>query len=179
LNIIVIIKCAHALLYLTSMRIRPQFKLWFVDEEGEYVFGLGTMGLLAEIDKLGSISAATRKLGMSYRYALERITIVEKRLGRQLVDRTRGGKEGGGAKLTAFGYELLADYRGMEGSLNQLRSGTLTSVIDRRPVQPPETGGKMATLSPSDTIVVRFLGKDLLPIVPSRNLTQELSMANQ
>ena len=120
LNIIVIIKCAHALLYLTSMRIRPQFKLWFVDEEGDYVFGLGTMGLLAEIDKLGSISAATRKLGMSYRYALERITIVEKRLGRQLVDRTRGGKEGGGAKLTAFGYELLADYRGMEGSLNQL-----------------------------------------------------------
>jgi molybdate transport system regulatory protein len=102
------------------MRIRPQFKLWFVDEEGEYVFGLGTMGLLDEIDKLGSISAAARKLGMSYRYALERITIVEKRLNRQLVDRTRGGKEGGGAKLTALGYELLADYRGMEGSLNQL-----------------------------------------------------------
>src|SRR5665811_1778577 len=77
LNIIVIIKCAHALLYLTSMRIRPQFKLWFVDEEGEYVFGLGTMGLLAEIDKLGSISAAARKLGMTYRYALERIPLLK------------------------------------------------------------------------------------------------------
>jgi molybdate transport system regulatory protein len=120
LNIIVTVKCARALLYLTNMRIRPRFKLWFVDEEGEYVFGLGTMGLLAEIDRLGSISAATRKLGMSYRYALERITIVEKRLGRQLVDRKRGGKEGGGAKLTALGFEVLADYRGMEGSLNQL-----------------------------------------------------------
>ena len=53
-------------------------------------------------------------------YALERLTIIEKRLGRPLVDRTRGGKDGGGAKLTALGYELLADYRGMEGSLNQL-----------------------------------------------------------
>ena len=102
------------------MRIRPLFKLWFVGEEGEYVFDLGTMGLLAEIDRRGSISAAARKLGMSYRYALERITVVEKRLSRQLVDRTRGGKDGGGAKLTAFGDELLADYRGMEGSLNQL-----------------------------------------------------------
>ncbi len=102
------------------MKIRPRFKLWFVGEDDEYVFGLGTMRLFAEIEQLGSISAAARKLDMSYRYALERITIVEKRLGRQLVDRTRGGKEGGGAKLTSYGYELLADYRGMEGSLNQL-----------------------------------------------------------
>ena len=102
------------------MRIRPRFKLWFVGENGEHVFGLGTMRLLADIDKLGSISAAARKLGMSYRYALERITIVEKRLGRPLVERTRGGREGGGAKLTALGRELLEDYRGMESSLNQL-----------------------------------------------------------
>jgi molybdate transport system regulatory protein len=120
LNIIVTVKCARALLYLTSKRIRPRFKLWLVGEDEEYVFGLGTMRLLAEIKRLGSISAAARELGMSYRYALERLTIVEKRLGRPLVDRTRGGKDGGGAKLTAFGYELLEGYRGMEGSLNQL-----------------------------------------------------------
>jgi len=62
------------------MRIRPRFKLWFVGEDGEYVFGLGTMRLLAEIEKLGSISAAARELGISYRYALEHITpLVEKR----------------------------------------------------------------------------------------------------
>ena len=102
------------------MRIRPRFKLWFVGEDGELVFGLGTMRLLVAIDRLGSVSAAARELGMSYRYALERIKVVEKRLGRTLVERTRGGKEGGGAKLTAFGYELLGDYKGMEGSLNQL-----------------------------------------------------------
>lgn len=114
------VKCAHALLYLTSMRISPRFKLWFVGENEEYVFGLGTMRLLAEIERLGSISAAARELGMSYRYALERITVVEKRLDRSLVERTRGGKEGGGAKLTAFGRELLEDYKGMEASLNQL-----------------------------------------------------------
>jgi len=102
------------------MRIRPRFKLWFVGEDEQYVFGLGTMGLLSEIENLGSISATARKLGMSYHYALERINVVEKRLGRQLVDRTRGGKAVGGAKLTAYGYELLADYKGIEGSLNQL-----------------------------------------------------------
>jgi molybdate transport system regulatory protein len=102
------------------MRISPRFKLWFVGENEEYVFGLGTMRLLAEIERLGSISAAARELGMSYRYALERITVVEKRLDRSLVERTRGGKEGGGAKLTAFGRELLEDYKGMEASLNQL-----------------------------------------------------------
>ena len=62
------------------MRIRPRFKLWFVGEDGEYVFGLGTMRLLAEIERLGSIGAAARELGISYRYALEHITpLVEKR----------------------------------------------------------------------------------------------------
>jgi len=102
------------------MRIQPRFKLWFVDDNNEYVFGLGTMLLLAEIDKLGSVSAAARTLGMSYRYALERITVVEKRLGHPLVSRTRGGKSGGGAKLTALGREILEDYRGMAESLRQL-----------------------------------------------------------
>jgi molybdate transport repressor ModE-like protein len=101
------------------MRIRPRFKLWFVGEDEEYVFGLGTMRLLAEIERLGSISAAARELGMSYRYALERITVVEKRLGRQLLIGREAVKRGG-AKLTALGQELLADYRGMEGSLSQL-----------------------------------------------------------
>ncbi len=64
---------AHALSYLASVRIRPRFKLWFVGENGEHVFGLGTMRLLAEIERLGFTSAAARELGMLYRYALERI----------------------------------------------------------------------------------------------------------
>ncbi|MGZ4901747.1 MAG: winged helix-turn-helix domain-containing protein [Halobacteriota archaeon] len=102
------------------MRIRPKFKLWFVDDEEEYVFGLGVMRLLAEIDRLGSISAATRELHMSYRYALERITIVEKRLDRPLVERARGGREGGGAHLTAFGRKLLTEYQSIEDSLKRL-----------------------------------------------------------
>ncbi len=102
------------------MRIRPKFKLWFVDDEEEYVFGLGVMRLLAEIDKSGSISAATRELHMSYRYALERITTVEKRLDRPLVERARGGREGGGAHLTVFGRKLLTEYQGIEDSLKRL-----------------------------------------------------------
>ena len=81
-------------------------------------FGLGTMRLLAEIDKLGSISAAARKLGMTYRYALERITIVEKRPVVNLLTGSEVAKRG--VELTAFGHELLVDYRGVEGPLNQL-----------------------------------------------------------
>jgi len=102
------------------MKIKPRLKLWFVDDKGEYVFGLGTMRLLAAIDRLGSINAASRELTMSYRYALERITTVEERLGRSLVDRTRGGKDGGGAKLTAFGRAILKEYKELETSLERL-----------------------------------------------------------
>ena len=76
------------------------------------------MRLLAEIDKLGSISAAARKLGMSYRYALERITIVEKRPVVNLLTGSEVAKRG--VELTALGHELLVDYRGVESLLNQL-----------------------------------------------------------
>lgn len=102
------------------MKIKPRLKLWFVDDKGEYVFGLGTMRLLAAIDRLGSINAASRELTMSYRYALERITTVEERLGRSLVERTRGGKDGGGAKLTAFGRTISKEYEELETSLERL-----------------------------------------------------------
>jgi molybdate transport repressor ModE-like protein len=104
------------------MTIQPRLKLWFVGEDGEYVFGLGMMRLLVEIDRLGSVYAAARELGISYRYALERISKVEKRLNRSLVERTRSGEHrAGGAKLTPLGHKLLDDYRSLEDSFRQLK----------------------------------------------------------
>jgi len=45
---------------------------------------------------------------------------VEERLGRSLVERTRGGKDGGGAKLTPFGRAILKEYKELETSLERL-----------------------------------------------------------
>lgn len=92
----------------------PEIKLWFVNEKGEAIFGEGLAMLLEAVEKYGSISVASDHLGMSYRYALHRISLAEKRLGYKLVKRFRGGASGGSSELTGEGRELLQEYRRIE-----------------------------------------------------------------
>jgi molybdate transport repressor ModE-like protein len=95
-------------------------KLWMVNENGS-VFGDGLAELLEEIDKTHSMLEAAQNLRMSYRYALHRITLAEKRLGQLLVKRSRGGAKGGGfSEVTPYGKELISKYRKAQAELNQV-----------------------------------------------------------
>ena len=96
-------------------------KLWMVNEKGEAVFGDGLAELLEEIDKCHSMLETSKKLGMSYRYALHRITLAEERLSQPLVDRVRGGAKGGGSsEVTDFGRDLVRRYRHAQEELSKL-----------------------------------------------------------
>ncbi len=89
-----------------------RFKLWMVNQKGEAVFGDGLARLLEEIDQHHSVLEAAKQLGMSYRYALHRLTLAEERLGESLVTRVRGGAKGGGSsEVTVFGKDLVSRYR--------------------------------------------------------------------
>ncbi len=104
--------------YLSSLRY--DIKLWMVNEKGESVFGDGLAELLEEIDKTHSMLEAAKNLKMSYRYALHRITLAEKRLGDFLVNRTHGGAKGGGSsEVTLLGKELVARYRKAQVELDK------------------------------------------------------------
>lgn len=78
--------------------------------------GPGKARLLDAIAETGSISSAGRALGMSYRRAWMLIDDLNTSFRRKVVSTTLGGKEGGGAKLTPFGEELLKRYRAIEKS---------------------------------------------------------------
>ena len=78
--------------------------------------GPGKMRLLDAVAETGSISSAGRVLGMSYRRAWMLIDDLNSSFRRKVVTTTLGGKEGGGAKLTPFGQELLKRYRTIEDS---------------------------------------------------------------
>lgn len=95
-------------------------KFWFEDAEGRAFFGRGIADLLRAIDKHGSIALACKRIGMSYRYALHRISIAEERSGRKLVDRCRGGRSKGGAHLTQQGRILLKRYLHADRILDEL-----------------------------------------------------------
>jgi molybdate transport system regulatory protein len=83
----------------------------------EFAMGPGKADMLEAIDRDGSISAAGRALGMSYRRAWLLVDSMNRCWTEPLVDTTAGGGAGKGARLTVFGRELLTAYRALEASL--------------------------------------------------------------
>ncbi len=76
--------------------------------------GPGKAALLEAIARHGSISAAARANGMSYRRAWNLVDTMNRCFVTPLVDSSAGGAHGGGASLTELGREVLAAYRDME-----------------------------------------------------------------
>ncbi len=74
--------------------------------------------LLENIMSYGSISRASSRMGLSYRYSWGLIREAEKVLGISLVDKQVGGYAGGGTSLTKEGKELLLQYRAFKQEVN-------------------------------------------------------------
>jgi len=74
------------------------------------MFGPGKADLLAHIRDTGSISAAGRRMDMSYKRAWSLVEEMNAAFAAPLVAATRGGPGGGGAQLTPAGEEVLALY---------------------------------------------------------------------
>jgi len=73
--------------------------------------GPGKADLLDAIDATGSISAAARRLRMSYRRAWLLVRTMNECFASPLVEAEKGGSSGGGARLTKTGREVLTRYR--------------------------------------------------------------------
>jgi molybdate transport system regulatory protein len=73
--------------------------------------GPGKVRLMELIDELGSISAAGRAMGMSYRRAWMIIDSLNTAFVSPLVVKQIGGSGGGGAVLTELGQEIVKRYR--------------------------------------------------------------------
>jgi len=107
---------------LTHKKHKPSCKIW-IEYKGKPLIGKGGAQILEQIEKVESISRATEKLGMSYRYVWSYLQKIEKTLGESVIETYRGGKSGGGgAKLTQLGKSLLEEYRLVEGYLGEVLS---------------------------------------------------------
>jgi molybdate transport system regulatory protein len=76
--------------------------------------GPGKAELIERIAQAGSISAAGRAMGMSYRRAWQLVEALNKDFRERVVTTAAGGARGGGARVTPFGARLVAEYRAME-----------------------------------------------------------------
>jgi molybdate transport system regulatory protein len=82
----------------------------------DLMVGPGKIALLKGVRDTGSISAAARQLGMSYKRAWYLLNTLNQGFRQPVVEATHGGRGGGGARLTALGEALLAHYATIEAA---------------------------------------------------------------
>jgi molybdate transport system regulatory protein len=76
--------------------------------------GPGKAELVERIAETGSISAAARAMGMSYRRAWQLVESLNADFRELIVETATGGARGGGARVTPFGARVVAQFRAME-----------------------------------------------------------------
>src|SRR5262245_3175737 len=81
--------------------------------------GPGRVDLLELIESTGSVRAAAARMKMSYMRAWSLVKSLNSWFRAPLVEVARGGRSGGGAKLTKAGHKVIALYRHMEQKSQQ------------------------------------------------------------
>ncbi|MBE0558986.1 MAG: LysR family transcriptional regulator [Proteobacteria bacterium] len=93
------------------------YRVW-LDHNGK-AFGKGPNELLKLVGATHSLRQAAARMGMSYSKAWKVIHAVEDRFGFPLMERTVGGRDGGGSRLTPRAKELLNQYDILEKDVQQ------------------------------------------------------------
>ncbi|WP_134726726.1 winged helix-turn-helix domain-containing protein [Paracoccus luteus] len=94
------------------------------------MIGPGKAALLDGIAATGSITAAGRGLGMSYKRAWLLVEAMNAMFRDPLVDSVRGGAGGGGAALTDTGRRVLALYRQIEAASRDANADRIAALRD-------------------------------------------------
>ncbi len=102
--------------------------------------GPGKADLMEGIRETGSIAAAGRRIGMSYKRAWLLVSTLNRHFATPVIEASKGGKAGGGAQLTPLGEEVLAAYRDMERRTQKAIAPVLTKLDRLR--EPEKRRGK-------------------------------------
>jgi molybdate transport system regulatory protein len=104
---------------------------------GPYGFlGPGKIALMELVAKRGSISAAGKTMGMSYRRAWLLIDEINRIFRTPLVEKQMGGSGGGGARLTALGRDVVSRYRAIEAAAAGASAADLKALKASLPTRP-------------------------------------------
>ena len=118
---------------------RPGLQIRLVADR-DVVLGPGKAALLEAIDASGSIAAASRTLGLSYKKAWHLIDTMNRHLPEPVVTTASGGNRRGGAGLTALGREVVERYRALQRTLDAdhcEEARALLALVERRQTTPP------------------------------------------
>jgi molybdate transport system regulatory protein len=96
----------------------------------EIAIGPGKVELLTAIGETGSISAAAKRLGMSYRRAWLLVDTMNRCFREPLVASAAGGTRGGGAEVTDFGRRVLERFHAMSRAVDRALDPELARFAD-------------------------------------------------
>jgi molybdate transport system regulatory protein len=98
--------------------------------------GPGKIALMERISKQGSITAAGKEMGMSYRRAWLLVDEINRIFREPLVETHMGGSGGGGARLTKLGRDVVSRYRAIEGAAATATAADLRALKGLLPSKP-------------------------------------------
>lgn len=101
-------------------------------------FGPGKAELLRGIVETGSIAAAGRRIGMSYKRAWQLVDSLNRDFAAPLVSASRGGAHGGGAALTPLGAEVLSVYQTLQFQAATVVHDGLARLVEKLAQQPTD-----------------------------------------
>ncbi len=81
--------------------------------------GPGKVRLIELIDQHGSITAACKEMGMSYRRAWLLVEGLKQAFREPVLTTQQGGAAGGGCRLTPYGRSILKRYRALESTARE------------------------------------------------------------
>lgn len=115
-------------------------RVWLEGVEGTFL-GYGRVVLLERIRDYGSISQAAKSMEMSYKHAWDLLESMNRQAGGKLVETCRGGKQGGGAKLTPAGVKAIALFRYYHARFQEMLSemDQVLNGLEWKPSDRPET----------------------------------------
>lgn len=91
--------------------------------------GPGKISLLEAIQENGSITAAAKSLGMSYRRAWLLLDEINKSLKMPATTSNHGGASGGASQLTEVGEQIVALYRQIEVKASEVNQVELNQLL--------------------------------------------------
>jgi molybdate transport system regulatory protein len=99
-----------------------------VDFGRDGAVGPGKIALLEHIGSGGSLSQAARELGMSYRRAWQLLESLNSCFREPVALSAKGGRGGGGARLTTFGKVLIRVYREFDAEVQKRAARSFRAV---------------------------------------------------
>ena len=100
---------------MSQLRIRS--KIW-LEVDGQPFLGDGRYRLLSAVKSNGSINAAARELKLSYRKVWAQLKAMEETAPFPLMQKCKGGKDGGATSLTPEILEMMEHFERMRSQVN-------------------------------------------------------------